>query len=529
MPLCIHRMGVIVVVLARRFVQTRPMRFTLRPGSVPGNERRVGVLAGGGTRGSAVGRCRWYSRRFQAVHVPSGRRLIRMCEPDGRYRGSASEQGWELMARGMCRTVVGRLVLAGFVTTVAWAAYGGSSPSGATAESVSTVSMPIAVDPVLVAPSAGVARSPIAPDAPVAQLVAGFNDAGFDLWRTQPTDANLVFSPASVAHALLMARAAADDATGAAIDAAFALPAGESAHAAWNSVDHQLAAAQSDQVIVRFADRIWPRADVAPDQRWVDLLASEHGADVETLDLAGDPDGSREVINQWVSDQTEALIPELLPDGFIDPLTVLVLTDAVYFAADWATPFGKYGTQPGTFTTLDGQPLDVEFMRELELADRRGLGDGFAAAEVPYAGNQFSMLVIVPDIGRFDEVRDHLDTQLLADLDATLTTGPYELLLPKWDVHTQLDLTGRLTEIGAAPGSYPAISADAFLAAGVHAADITVDEFGTVAAASTGLAFAVSGPPEPELTIAADKPFLYLIRHRSSGLVLFAGQLTNPA
>jgi serpin B len=420
-------------------------------------------------------------------------------------------------------------MFAGFVTMVACWALSESGPSGATAESVSTVSMPIGVEPVLVAPSAGVVRSPIAPDAPVAQLVAGFNDAGFDLWRTQPPDANLVFSPASIAHAMLMARAAADDATGAAIDAAFALPAGESAHAAWNSVDQQLAAAQSDQVTVRFADRIWPRADVVPDQGWVDLLASEHGADVETLDLAGDPDGSREVINQWVSDQTEALIPELLPEGLIDPSMVLVLTDAVYFAADWATPFGKYGTQPGTFTTLDGQQLDVEFMRELELADQRGLGDGFAAAEVPYTGNQFSMLVIVPDTGRFDEVRDRLDTEMLADLDATLTTGPYELLLPKWDVHTELDLIGRLTEIGAAPGSYPAISADAFLAAGVHAADITVDERGTVAAAATALAFPESGPPEPELTIAADKPFLYLIRHPSSGLVLFAGQVTNPA
>jgi serpin B len=431
------------------------------------------------------------------------------------------------MARGMRRTVMGRLMLAGFVTMVACLAFGESSPTGATAESVSTVSMPVAVEPVLVAPSDGVVRSPIAPDAPVEQLVAGFNDAGFDLWRTQPTDANLVFSPASIAHALLMARAAADDATGAAIDAAFALPAGESAHTAWNSVDQQLAAAQSDQVTVTFADRIWPRADVTPDQGWVDLLASEHGADVETLDLAGDPDGSREVINEWVSDQTEALIPQLLPEGFIDPLTLMVLTDAVYFAADWATQFGKYGIQPGTFTTLGGQRLDVEFMRELELADQRGLGDGFAAAEMPYAGNEFSMLVIVPDTGRFNEVRDSLDTEMLAELDATLTTGPYELLLPKWDVHTELDLTGRLTEIGAAPGSYPGISADAFLAAGVHAADITVDERGTVAAAATALAFAESGPPEPELTIAADKPFLYVIRHRS-GLVLFAGQVTNP-
>lgn len=68
-----------------------------------------------------------------------------------------------------------------------------------------------------------------------------------------------------------------------------------------------------------------------------------------------------------------------------------------------------------------------------------------------------------------------------------------------------------------------------FLNAAVHAADIAVDEQGTVAAAATGGGFAASGPPTPQFTIAADRPFLYLIRHRSSGLVLFAGQVTNPS
>src|SRR5258706_13990652 len=124
--------------------------------------------------------------------------------------------------------------------------------------------------------------------------------------------------------------------------------------------------------------------------------SSDHGTDVEALDLAGDPDGSRDVINAWVSDQTKQLIPELMPEGSIQPNTALVLTDAVYFAAHWQTPFGKYGTINRIFTTLDGTEMPVEFMRELELADRRGVGDGFVGAEIPYAGGDYSMLVIVP-------------------------------------------------------------------------------------------------------------------------------------
>jgi serpin B len=102
------------------------------------------------------------------------------------------------------------------------------------------------------------------------------------------------------------------------------------------------------------------------------------------------------------------------------------------------------------------------------------------------------------------------------------------LLIPKWVDHAQLGLLSWLEEMGASPGSYPAISPGAVLDTGVHGADIEVNELGTVAGAATGLMFAVSGPPEPELSIRADRPFLYLIRHRPTGLVLFAGQVTDP-
>lgn len=385
---------------------------------------------------------------------------------------------------------------------------------------------------VALEPSEGVTRAEPGPDAPVEELVAGLNDAGFDLWQRQPVEDNLIFSPLSIGHSVLMARAAADEATGDAIDAALALPGGQDAHDAWNTVDIGIAASAdgSDEVTVAIADRIWPRLDLEPDQEWVDLLAGFHGATSEKLDFTADPEGSREIINSWVSEQTQGLIPDLLPAGFIKPgRTLLVLSDALYFEARWDRPFGKYEPVQGTFTGLDGSTTAMPFMRELELSDRRGTGDGFVGAEIPYQDGEFSMLVMVPDEGRFAEVRDRLDHDLLAEIDSTFTTGPFELLLPKWEDDSQLDLMAWLGEIGAAPGSYPAIDPSAFLGAAVHGADIAVDEHGTVAAAATALGFEESGPPEPELTVAADQPFLYLIRHRPTGAVLFAGQVTDPA
>lgn len=375
--------------------------------------------------------------------------------------------------------------------------------------------------------SDGVQRAAVDPDAPVSELAAGWNDAGFELLRRLPDEDNVVFSPASIGHALQMAAAAGDDATRSAIESAFGLP--EASHEAWNSLDDAITRSQSEQVTVTIADRIWPRVGIEPDQDWVDLLAAQHGTDVVPLDYMNEPDASRGIINDWVGERTGGLIPDLLPDGFIKPNTVLVLTDAVYFAADWALPFGKYGPVGGTFTTLDGTEVDVSFMQELELGDRRGVGDGFVGAEIPYAGGDYSMLVLVPDEGRYEELIDRLDQELLDEIDATFTTGPYELLLPKWDDEYQIDLLDWLADIGAAPGSYPGITPGAFLDAAVHAADIAVDEHGTVAAAATALGFAESGPPEPEITVAADRPFVYLIRHRDSGVVLFAGHVTDPS
>lgn len=380
---------------------------------------------------------------------------------------------------------------------------------------------------VPLAVSEGVERAEPLGEAPVAELAAGFNDAGFGLWQVQAPNQNLVFSPMSIGHAMLMARAAADLGTGRAIDAGFGLPDGVSPHEAWNALD-QTMAREGGGATLRMADRIWPRTDVTPGQDWIDLLATYHGVTTEALDLAGDPSGSRETINGWVGDQTEGLIPELLPEGFIDSETVLVLTDAIYFEAAWATPFGKYAGTTGDFTRLDGSTVEVDYMRELELEDRRGIGDGYEAAEVPYSDGEFSMLLIIPDEGRFDELRGRLGQGLVGEVDDALTTGPYELLMPKWETTTQMDLLAWLQAMGAAPGDFPEISPGAFLGGAVHGADIAVDEWGTVAAAATGLGFEESATSEPGLTIQADQPFLYLIRHRSSGLALFAGQLTDP-
>lgn len=406
----------------------------------------------------------------------------------------------------------------------------GAPPVGA------PVDGPASPDPAASAPAAdlaltsGVARTAPQPDAPVEDLTDGFADAGFDLLREQPPDVDAVLSPFSIGNALLMARGAADDETRAAIDATFGLPAGVSAHEAWNTLQQAVAAdaEEVDELTVTSASSLWPDTSARPDQAWLDLLAAQHGTTVTPLPLQDDPDGSRQVINEWAADRTEGLIPEPLAPGFIHGDTVLVLMDAVYFKAPWAMPFGKEQPVAGTFTRADGSAVEVDLLHDSGVQGAHGQGDGFTGAEIPYEGGDFSMLVLVPDERRFEEVRDRLGPDLLAEVDGNLTAGSYELLLPPWEDHAKLDLGPWLRRNGIAPGAYPGIDPAAALDSGVHAADITVDEWGTVAAAVTSLSFGVSAPPEPEFTLRADRPFLYVIRHVPTGAVLFAGQVADP-
>ena len=379
-------------------------------------------------------------------------------------------------------------------------------------------------------PSSGVERAEADESAPFLELAAGFNDAGFELWRSQPVEGNMVFSPASVGHALLMVRAAADTATGSAIDAVFALPDGEAAHDAWNSIDRMIAsdANAQEQINLTIADRTWPDVNLEPAQQWIDLLASHHGATVQPLDFSGDPASSRDVINSWVSDQTKGLIPELLTEGMINQETLLMLTDAIYFEASWAVPFYEPFGVVDDFILLDGSTIQTDYLHKIDTSDRSALGDGYVAVELPYTGGAFVMVVIVPDEGEFENLRDRLDQHLINEIDTNLTVRPYELFLPKWETTTNLNLGEWMREVNIAPGSYPDIDPEAFIGGAVHAADITVDEKGTVAAAATAIDIEGAGPPEPEITIRADRPFYYLIRHQATGMILFAGHVTHP-
>ena len=358
---------------------------------------------------------------------------------------------------------------------------------------------------------------------------------GFDLFAQAAADTSgdVVLSPLSIGLAFGMADVGATGATADALQKLFAYPVdGEERWSAFNTLDQEVT--DVGEPVVRLANRQYPDESFDTAPGYDQTLRRWFGTGIEPLPLQDEPEPARARINEWVAEQTEQLIPELLPEGMVNAQSVMVLVNALYLEADWERPFGKYPTEDATFTRLDGSQVTVPLMHERELSGPAVATDSYAATEIPYEDGQLSMLVIVPEDGHYQQVEDDLSNELVAEIDAAATEGVVELWLPRFESDARLDLAEAFDGLGVDAvfgpgGSWDGVAPGIFLASGVHAADISVDEYGTVAAAATGLGFAESGPPPPDVTVRADKPFLYLIRHEPTGAVLFVGRVTDPS
>lgn len=172
-------------------------------------------------------------------------------------------------------------------------------------------------------------------------------------------------------------------------------------------------------------------------------------------------------------------------------------------------------------------------MRDGSLQTRALVGEGYTAVELPYVGDALAMLVIVPDASTtVDDVLAGLSEGGLGTVADGLSAATVDLTLPRWDTGEATDLAPLLTELGLPipGGSLDGVAPDLEIGAAVHAADITVDEAGTEAAAATAVGLeATSAPLDGEIvTVVADRPFIFAVRHVETGAPLFVGRVADP-
>ncbi len=388
------------------------------------------------------------------------------------------------------------------------------------------------------AASTNVPRASASDDA-AKQAAIALNAFAFDLYGKLDRG-NLVYSPASVGLALAMARPGAKGRTAAEMDAVLRSLGSPDRLVQINSLARALDALNvadpqdaNRSVVLRVANAQFAQRGYAFQAAYLDALASAFGAGAHLVDYA-DPEAARKTINGWVAQQTEQRIKELIAAGMLDPMSRLTLVNAIYMKAAWAEPFDSKSTTPLPFTTADGAVVQVPTTAQLKEEASYAEGSGWRAVELPYAGGSLAMTVIVPDdLAAFEQT---LDAAAWDGIVSQLKPAAVTLRLPKFKLETRARLESQLASLGMHDAFDPdradfsgiTTEEPLYISFVIHQANIDVGEAGTEASAATAVGIRAGAVLKP-LSLDVNRPFLFAVRDRHTGAVVFLGRVADPS
>lgn len=377
------------------------------------------------------------------------------------------------------------------------------------------------------------------------ELVRGHTRFALELHRRAVAGAptrNFFASPYSVSVALAMTYLGARGETAAEMKKALAQSVPDDRlEAAYDALRARLRAG-SREVELAIANRLWGAKGYGFSAKFLDRVTRIHRGGLVPLDFRTAPEPARDEINGWIKKQTRGMIPELVPRSAIDPLTRLVLTNAIYFKGAWADEFSPERTRPAPFTRLGGETRDVPMMRRRDRYRYARIEELRAATlELPYRGEGLAMLLVLPDAADgLPALEAALTPEHLAQAARAASRREVELGLPRFSLTSDLSLREPLVAMGMVKAFDPdradflaMLEGEAgerlHISAAIHQARVEVTEKGTEAAAATAAIMAPgSAMPTPPIPFLCDRPFLFAIREPGTGELLFLGRLADP-
>ena len=374
-------------------------------------------------------------------------------------------------------------------------------------------------------------------------LIDGCNEFGADLLeklaRNMSNVDNLVFSPPSMHLSLMMAREGADGATLRQMTKVLDVDATRDADPA-DYIDELLAAlnvvgADQDGVELTVANALWGQSGEDWQAEFLEQLKTDFAAPMEDVDFTDDPEAARETINTWIAKKTGNQIAELLPEDSLDETTRMVLTNAVYFKASWKYTFDATKTAEEPFTLATDKTVDVQMMHQTGTFNY-ARGSTYSLLELPYTGEGLSMLVILPNhAGDLHRVCKGMN---LSPTIRKFKSQEVAVSLPKFQLRSTLDPKSALEAMGMKDvfdpdrADFSAMTVEdneLYIDQVMHEGMIDVSETGTEAAAATAVVVNTrSARPAKTVEFVADRPFLFVIKHNETGLILMAGVISDP-
>lgn len=354
--------------------------------------------------------------------------------------------------------------------------------------------------------------------------------------HTGQADDNVFFSPYSLSTAMAMLYAAAEGETKAQIQKTFYYPSMDILNPNSAALYNQFNKPNPDYKLATVND-LWMEQGLTPTKSYVDTVQRYYGGQVTNLDFESNPNPSRLIINKKIAQHTNQLIPELLPKGSIKPITVAVLTNAIYFKGDWKVPFEVQSTTEQPFYNHIGTSPNIKMM---QLQEHFGYSEDkqVQVVQLPYKGDDLSMLVVLPkskDKAAMQQLVRDLSADTIKQWSKDLVTQEVNVHLPKFKLEASYQMKNLLTDMGM-PRAFekgagfnlfdnsPPIKIDDVY----HKAVVIVDEKGTEAAAATGIVADATAASAPPPVFKADHPFLFMIKDNKTDAILFLGQVNKP-
>ena len=285
---------------------------------------------------------------------------------------------------------------------------------------------------------------------------------------------------------------------------------------------------------LNIANSIWIEKSFPVNKDFTDTVASNYNSEIVNLPF---DQAAVNRINQWVSDRTNARIKHMIDR--LDPDAAMVLLNAIYFKGQWKYEFTKRLSMIRDFYLINGDTTPIPMMTQTEKF-MYAESDGVQVVELPYSGDDLSMLILLPDKDKpYDEFTRIITAQKINDLKNQLSLLKGTVTIPKIELDYELNLNDVLKSMGMGIAFEPKANFRKMIQPGqsglyigdvLHKAFVKINEEGTEAAASTAVIMmkATSFNPEETFTFTADHPYLFIIQDNASGTILFMGSITNP-
>ena len=374
-------------------------------------------------------------------------------------------------------------------------------------------------------------------------VVGANNQFAFDLYSEYKSEkGNIFFSPYSISTALTMTYEGAKGKTAEEMQAVLRIPKDNETRRLESEKIYNQMNKGSEDYRLSTANALWAQRDYQFLEEYINDVEKYYGGKTTNLDFIKETEKSRVIINDWIEDQTNDKIKNLIPRGAVNTLTRLVLTNAIYFKGTWVLQFDKKDTKDENFKTDSGQTIKVPTMKLTgdDAEFNYAKVDRVQILELPYDGGDLSMLLILPEEDNLKKLEKSINTKKMSEWRNVLEKQRVDIYVPKFKFETKYFMADILKEMGmsdafvfgAADFSGMDGTRDLYITDVIHQAFVEVNEEGTEAAAATAVIMEWGSAGDIEKPVIpifrADHPFIFIIQQKETGNILFMGRVSNP-